>query len=183
MLAVVVTQVLGSSTVPPSGLGALGFSGSAFLIQLVTFILAYLVLRRFAFGPILKILKQRRETIARGVSLGEQMERDRLELDKKVQARLNDARSKADGIIADAEDAARDAVKLGETKAQEKAEHILTEAKLRTKQDLERAKRGLEHEIVELVADATEVLTGEKVDRAKDSSLINKALSAQQVKS
>ena len=63
----------------------------------------------------------------------------------------------------------------------EKADIIIAEAKDRTKQDMALAKRKLESEIVGLVAEATEVLTGEKVDKTKDASLINKAL-AEQVK-
>ena len=38
----------------------LGVDGKAFVIQLITFVLAYLVLRRYAFGPILKVLRERR---------------------------------------------------------------------------------------------------------------------------
>ena len=44
----------------PSGPGALGISGQALLIQLVTFALAYLVLRRYAVKPLLIVLDDRR---------------------------------------------------------------------------------------------------------------------------
>ena len=56
-----------------SGIGALGIDGKAFIIQLVTFILAYLVLQRYAFKPILKVMRDRRDTIEAGVRLGEEM--------------------------------------------------------------------------------------------------------------
>ena len=56
-----------------SGLGALGINASAFVIQLITFILVFLVLRQWAFKPILKILNERRETIEKGVKLGQEM--------------------------------------------------------------------------------------------------------------
>ncbi len=58
------------------GLGALGVDGHAFIIQLITFVLAFLILRRYAFGPILKVLHERRETIENGVKLGEQMKQE-----------------------------------------------------------------------------------------------------------
>jgi len=60
-----------------SGLGALGISGQAFLIQLVTFLLAFLVLRQWAFKPIVRLLRERRETIDRGVHLGNKCKRTR----------------------------------------------------------------------------------------------------------
>ena len=159
-----------------SGLGALGFSGSAFVIQLITFILTFLVLRRFAFKPILKIMNERKATIEQGVKLGEQMKKDKQKQDESIQEQLAEARTKADQIIAAAEDSARDTVREAEQKAGQKADQIIAEAKMKTEQDLDRAKRKLEGEIIGLVAEATEALTGEKIDAKKDSKLIDKAL-------
>ncbi len=99
-----------------SGIGALGINGQALLIQLVTFVLAYIVLRRFAFQPILKVLRDRRELIEKGVKLGEDMQKEKAELDAKVTAELQDARRKADGIVAEAHDAARDTQRDAEEK-------------------------------------------------------------------
>ena len=67
-----------------SGIGALGVSASSFAIQLVTFVLAYLVLRKFAFKPILKVLEERRQTIESGVRLGEEMQKEKLAMVQRV---------------------------------------------------------------------------------------------------
>lgn len=166
-------QYFGQST---SGIGALGFNLKSFVIQLITFILAYLVLKRWAFEPIIKILRERREVIDKGVTLTEQLEKEKAELDERVEKELAEARSKADVILSDASDAAKDAIRKGEQDAETRAQVILEEAKEQTKQDLVRAKKKLEGEIVNLVSDATEVITGEKLDKAKDSKLIDKAL-------
>lgn len=162
-----------------SGFGALGISGSSFIIQLITFILAYLVLRRFAFGPITKVLRERRELIEKGVSLGDQMQKDKLKLDSEIEEELAAARVKADKIITEAEESAKQSIREAETKAQTKAESIIEQAKAQTKLDIEAAKRKLESDLVGLVAEATEVLTEEKVDLKKDSSLITKSLYGQ----
>ncbi|HEY1646203.1 MAG TPA: F0F1 ATP synthase subunit B [Candidatus Saccharimonadales bacterium] len=159
-----------------SGLGALGVSWSAFVIQLITFILAYLVLRKWAFGPILKILKERRDKIAQGVSLGEAMEKEKIELEERVAKEIAEARVRADTILADANESAKEAVRKAEVDAEAKAEGIISEAKAQTKQDMQRAKRQLEGEIVNLVSEATEVITGEKVDKTKDAKLIDRAI-------
>jgi F-type H+-transporting ATPase subunit b len=176
-MLVSILQNFGDSS---SGLGALGFSGSAFVIQLITFVLAYLVLRRFAFGPIIKVLKERRDTIAKGVSLGEQMQKEKSELEERLTKQLNEARVKADQLITAAEESARETIRQAETKAQEKADIILADAKLKTTQEMATAKRALENEIINLVAEATEVLTGEKVDSTKDAKLVTKAIYAQE---
>jgi F-type H+-transporting ATPase subunit b len=163
-----------------SGLGALGFDGKAFLIQLVTFALAYLVLRRYAFGPIIKILRERRATIEQGVKLGEQMQKDKTELAANIEKALHEARQQADAIIAGAQDAARQTVREAEDKARDKVEHILKEADSRIVQDTARARQALEKEVIGLISDATEAIIDEKVDIKKDAALIERALKERQ---
>jgi F-type H+-transporting ATPase subunit b len=162
-----------------SGLGALGVDGQAFLIQLITFVLAYFVLRRFAFGPILKILKERRETIESGVRLGEEMKSERAKLEAEIEEVLHKARQDADKIIASAQDAGRQAIREAEDKAREKAAGILKQADARITQDTARARKQLEKELVGLVADATEAIIKEKLDDKKDTELIERLLKEQ----
>lgn len=162
-----------------SGIGALGIDGKAFIIQLVTFVLAFWVLKRYAFKPILKMMDRRRQTIEDGVTLGEQMKQEQAKLEAKVEKTLHETRIKADGILADAQESGRQLIRDAEAKAQTKADGILAEAKERTKQDVARARRQLEAEVVSLVADATETIIGEKVDAKKDAALIDKALNKQ----
>lgn len=162
-----------------SGIGALGFDGIAFLIQLTTFVLIFLVLRKFAFKPIIKVLNERRETIESGVKLGEEMQKENAKLDVKIAKILQDTRTEADGIINDAQEAARQTVREAEDKAREKASGILKEAESRIEQDTARARQQLEKELVGLVSDATEAIIGEKVDAKKDAQLIDRALKEQ----
>lgn len=169
-----VTQFADSS----SGIGALGISGSAFLIQLLTFLVAFLVLRRFAFGPILKVLRERRELIESGVRLGEQMQQEQAALEQKVSQTLREARSQADEIMAAAHDQARSTVQTAEDKARDKAAGILTEAERRIAQDTAVARKKLEGELVGLISEATEAIIEEKVDAQKDAALIERALKA-----
>ncbi|HVV25992.1 MAG TPA: F0F1 ATP synthase subunit B [Candidatus Saccharimonadales bacterium] len=171
-----ITQ-FGDST---SGIGALGFDGKAFVIQLITFILAYLVLRRWAFGPIIKVLRERRETIENGVKLGEQLRKEQADMEAKVEQALADSRQKADSLIAEAQDEGRQIVKEAEDKAREKAAGVVAEAESRIAQDTARARQALEKELVGLVSDATEAIVEEKIDAKKDAALIDRALKEKQ---
>jgi len=163
-----------------SGIGALGFSGQAFLIQLITFVLAYLVLRRYAFGPILEALKRRRETIAQSVQLTEQLQKEKTELEAETEKTLHDARQQADTIIAGAQDTARQTVREAEDQARQKAALIVKDADSRIAQDTARARQALEKEVVGLISEATEVIIGEKVDAKKDAALIERAVRGRQ---
>lgn len=176
MLVTTVTNFADSS----SGLGSLGIDGKAFVIQLVTFLLAFWVLKRYAFGPIAKLMEQRRKTIEEGVSLGEQMKKDKAALEAKVAEELAKARTEADGIIAEANDAARQTVRDAEDKATAKAAVIVKEGQDRATAEMTRARKKLEGQIVGWVSDATEAIIGEKVDAKKDADIIDRALKEQQ---
>lgn len=161
--------------------GLLGLNVHEFVVQLITFILAILVLMKFAVKPINKILDERRETIDKGVKLGEQMQKEQAELEKKVAKALRDARAQADEIIASAQDRGRQVVAEAEEGARKKAEGIVAAAEDRIKQDALVARRKLEKELVGLIAETTEAIIDEKVDAKKDASLINKALKERSV--
>lgn len=165
---------LGSSS--SSGIGALGLNAQAFLIQLITFIIALLILKKWAFAPILKVMNERRETIEKGVKLGEQMEKEKADLEAKIEKQLHEARTKADSIISLANDTARQTVKESEDKAKEKAEGIVAAAEDRIAQETSIARQKLEAEMVGLVAEVTEAVLEEKVDDKKDVELIKRAL-------
>jgi F-type H+-transporting ATPase subunit b len=169
-----------AETSDASGIGALGVDGKAFIIQLVTFVLAFWVLKKFAFGPIMKVLDDRRELIENGVKLGEQMKQQQATLEAKVTEELAEARKAADGILANANEDARDLVREAEGKAKDKADAILVDAKNRIEQETARARKSLEKEMVNLVSEATEAIIGEKVDAKKDAALVERALKGQQ---
>ena len=159
-----------------SGLGALGVNFQSFVIQLLTFVIAYLVLRKWAFGPIVRALNERRETIEKGVKLGEDMQKEKAELEKQVEEKLHAARQEADQMVAAAQDTARETVREAEEKARQKAEAIVAEADDRIATDTTRARKALEKELAGLVAEATEAVIDEKVDAKKDAQLIERAL-------
>lgn len=162
-----------------TGIGALGLDAKALVIQLVTFVLAYLVLQRFAFKPILKVLRERRELIESGVNLGEQMKKDQAALEATIADKLAAARVDADGIIASAEDTSKQILRDAEDKARAKADGILTEADARIASETQRARKQLQGELVGLISDATEAIIGEKVDAKKDAQLVERALQGQ----
>lgn len=159
-----------------NGIGALGVNLQSLIIQLITFIIVIWVLKRFAVTPILKVLNNRRETIEQGVALGEKMQKDKVEMEKKVEDELHKARVEADKIIADAHAAGRQVTQEAEDAARKKADGIIEQAQQRIVQDTARARKSLERDVAGLVSEATEAIIHEKVDAKKDAALISRAL-------
>ncbi len=175
MLANITTNFADST----SGIGALGIDGKALVIQAITFLLAFWVLQHWAFKPIVHIMEQRRKTIEDGVTLGEQMKKDKAALEAKVADELAKARKEADGIIADANEAARSAIREAEENAAKKADAIVKEGQDKAASEMQRARKQLESQIVGWVSDATEAIIGEKVDATKDAAIIDRAIKEQ----
>lgn len=159
-----------------SGIGALGVNFGALATQLVTFVLAYLVLRKWAFGPIVRILQERRQVVEDGVKLGEKMRQDEKALEEKVEKTLVETRREADKIIAEANETAKQMVREAEGEAKNRADILIKEAEARTEREMAMAKRKLEGELVGLIAQATSAVLDEKVDAKKDAGLIERAL-------
>ncbi|HSX47421.1 MAG TPA: F0F1 ATP synthase subunit B [Patescibacteria group bacterium] len=163
-----------------SGISALGFNGKDFIIQLITFVLAYFVLRRYAFDPIRKALTRRKETIENGVKLEAQLQKEKAELEQKVEKTLHDSRVKADGIVASANDSARQAIRQAEEQARDKASAIIKDAENTIVQNTNKARSNLESELVGLISEVSGAVIEEKVDAKKDEELIKRNLSQRQ---
>jgi F-type H+-transporting ATPase subunit b len=154
----------------------LGLNPKAFLIQLITFVFVFMVLKRFAFKPITRMLEKRRQTIDDGVRLGQKLERERDKLDEEVARITREARHEADKIIAASHKDAREVVREAEKTAQRKVDAMLADAEVRIHEEAEHARRTLEKDLVGLVSEATETIVGEKVDAKKDAELVKKAM-------
>lgn len=159
-----------------TGLGALGVSAQTFVIQLITFVLVFLVLKKFAFKPIGNMLEKRRQTIEDGVRLGQKLERERDKLDQETARVTREARHEADRIIANGHKEAREVLRDAEKAAGRKADAMLADAEARIHEETEQAKRKLEKDIIGLVSEATEAIVGEKVDPKKDAEIIEKII-------
>lgn len=154
----------------------LGLSLSAFLVQLITFIFVFIVLKKFAFKPIVKLLEKRRQTIEDGVRLGEQMEKKQAHLEEESAAVIREARHDADRIIANAHKESREVLREAEKAAKVKTDALIHDAEERIDENTDRARRSLEKDIVNLVSEATEAVVHEKVDAKKDADLIDRAM-------
>lgn len=159
-----------------SGIAALGFDPKAFLIQLITFLLIFYILKRFAFGRIVDLLEKRRKTIEDGVTLSAKMAQEKEKLDKEVSRLRVEARKDAEQLLDDTKAQATAILKEAEANAAERANQIIEEARAKIDDETDRARRKLEKEMVGLVVEATEAVTREKLDAKKDSVLITEAL-------
>ncbi len=157
------------------GIGALGIDALAILAQAVTFLILFFIIKKFALEKIVATLEKRRKTIDDGIRLGREMELEKEKLDEKFESVLQKARVQADKIIADGQKESGEIIKAAEESALRKADALLADAHAKIDADIEHSRKELEHEMRNLVAEATEVIISEKLDAKKDESLIKRA--------
>ncbi len=159
-----------------SPLAALGVSFKTFIIQLLTFVLVFFLLKRFAFGPITRMLERRRQVIDDGVKMGQRLAKDREKFDQEIAEATRHARQEADKIIANAHKEAREVIREAEKTAQRKSEAMLADTEARIAEEVDRSRRKLEKDLVGLIGEATEAIVGEKIDAKKDAALIDRVM-------
>lgn len=164
------------ATTEKSGIAVLGIDPKAILLQAGTFVLLFLIIKKYALRGIVETLEKRRKTIDQGVALGIEMQTAKEKFDDELKGMQREARVRADEILATAQQEAAEIVKQSEKTATEKAEDILQEATKRIEREMQAARQGLRSEMLQLVSEATEAIIGEKVDAKKDASLIERAL-------
>jgi len=158
------------------GIAALGLDPLAILAQALTFIVLFYIVKKFALEGIVRTLEERRKTIDSGVSLGYKMQTEQEKLEQRIEEELQKARQNADHILTDANKEAGSIIKAAEERASDKVDGMITDAHARIEENVKRAKKDLEREVATLVAEATEIVLGEKIDRKKDEELIKRAL-------
>ena len=157
-------------------MGALGINLSALIVQLLAFIALMLLLRRFAYGPILRVLDQRSERIRASMEQADRIERQLAETEQRNQEILNEARREAQEIVARAREAGDRQIAQAREVAQQEAGKQLQQSLAQLRAEEERAKTELRQEFADLVIRAASRVVREELDQQKHVRLINETL-------
>lgn len=153
-----------------------GIDWRLLLAQAINFLLLLFLLKKFAFGPIIKMLARRRENIKRGI-----------DLTKTAEEELREAGQKGDHIIKEAEREALSMVTDAQATAKKKQEEIMTEAHHKVEGIIEGAKKTIEEERAKmddavyrdaesLIRDGIAKVLGKMPSKERDDLFIKDAL-------
>jgi F-type H+-transporting ATPase subunit b len=158
-------------------LEGLGINLGTLLVQILSFIIVLVVLRKWVYFPILNVLEKRRAAIAQGLedarvagearSNGEQ-EAARIEADARAEASriIREASERAEVAAREIKDASEDEM----TKAREAA---LADVQ----QERDRILADVRNQVAALAMAATQKLVGETLDEKRQHALINEFFS------
>jgi F-type H+-transporting ATPase subunit b len=159
-------------------LAKIGFDWQVALANLVNFLIIFYLLKRFLFGPITKILAERKKAIAEGLQ-NAVLASDALDEAKKEGDRIvAEARAHANSIISAGE---KEGVSVRARRVQEaenEAAAILTEAQDRIANERSRLESEIKEKAVAVsILGATTILK-EEIDVVKNTKLVKEAFSA-----
>lgn len=146
------------------------------IAQLVNFAIVLFVLKRYAYGPVLKMMTERSEKIEKGIADAEHAHKKLAEIADKEKEVLVEARKQASEIITAAEAVAlknKDAII---TESKQQADKILADAAKKMEAERNQMMQEIRTQVADLVVAATGKVIDETMTGDKDRAIINKAI-------
>jgi F-type H+-transporting ATPase subunit b len=151
-------------------------STNELIAQLVSFLMLFFLLRKFAWDKILNFIDQRRETIANELARIEEEKQNALKAQAEYEARIKNIEVEAKKIFqAAAEEGARITEELRQ-KARDEAHGIVENARKAMQFDLNKIRGALKEELVDITIRAAELLIEEKLTEQQDRRIVENFL-------
>lgn len=144
----------------PEVIEYLGINWPKLIAQLVNFALVLIILRKFAYKPVLQMLDERRQRIAESVANADKIKAELARTEASRQEILDKANTQANKLIEEARAAAARVQETETQKAIAAAEQIIAKAREAAAQDHARMLAELKREIGRLVVATTGRVTG-----------------------
>lgn len=174
--------ILAAAAAEPVGQGTIeqikhqfGWNMSGFIAQVITFVIVAVALKRFAYGPLLKVLDDRKQRIAEGLANADKIKIELANAQAKTQELLTQASNQANKIIEEARAAAAKVTETETQKAVAAAQDIINKARQSNEAELARIKTELRREVGRLVATTTAKVTGKVLTNEDQQRLIEEA--------
>ena len=137
-----------------------GWNWQLFLSQVISFSIVAILLRKFAYKPILAVLEDRRRKIEEGQLNAEKIRKELAEAEKRYQKIVGKANADAQRMIDEARESSAHLADRKQQEAIAAAEQIVAKAKEAAALEHDRQMQNLKRELGRLVIDTTAKVTG-----------------------
>ena len=147
-----------------------------FVWTILTFLVLLGVLAKFAWNPLLKMLKDREELIRSSLDDAEKARTELERLNSEGEDIVNKARSEAQTILAEGKAAASKLKDETLNAAKDQAKSILTEAEKQIRVEKDKAIEEIKSEVVDLSLSVAAKLIKKNISREDNQALIDESL-------
>lgn len=155
-----------------------GVSWGKFIAQIILFLIVYWVLKKYAFGPILEVLSERRRRIEEGQHNAEKIKKQLAEAELRYQEVLRKANEEATRLIEEARTTTELHTQKQLQQAIKDAEGIIAKAHEGIVQERHKMVAEVKKEMVDLVVHTTAKVVG-KVITPEDQKRLSEETSRQ----
>ena len=147
-----------------------------YIWTIITFLLLFYVLAKFAWKPLLSMLEERESLIKKSLSDAETAREELQKINLESEAIITKARTEAQSILSDGKAAAEKIKDDTVAKAKEEASKIREEAKQQIKAEKDKAISDIKKEVVDLSLNVAEKLIKKNISEKDNASLIEESL-------
>lgn len=155
---------------------ALGINLPGLLTQLISFTILVIILYKFLYGPITRMLDQRAERIKNSLEAADRAREEAASSAEQVEQEMANARQEGQRLIAEAQEAARRAAEQIEERSRAQAEEMIKRAESEIAQQRDSAIEDLRREFAGLAVLAAERVVERELDAARHQELIDSVL-------
>lgn len=149
-----------------------GFAWPKFIAQIILFLTVYAILSKFAFGPIIKMLEERRRRIEEGQLNAEKIKRQLAEAERRYQEIVQKGSAEAQAIVDEARKSGEAIVQKQSQEAVQQAQDIIQKAHASIEIERNRVESEVRSHMIDLVVNTTRKVTG-KVLTKEDQERLN----------
>jgi F-type H+-transporting ATPase subunit b len=149
-------MILASSSLTTPAIGTIFWT-------VLIFSLFFLILKKFAWKPILKAVKARDEMIKGSLASAEKARKEMIKLQSDNEAILRKAREEREGILKEARDIRDKLIAEAKGKASEEAEKLVEKARAGIEREKRIALADIREQVANLSVDIASKLLGEKL--------------------
>jgi F-type H+-transporting ATPase subunit b len=140
---------------------------------LIAFVAVLLILKKFAWKPILKTLKDREDNIANAISSAEKVKAEMAQLKNENEALLAKAREERATLLKEAKETADKMIAEAKDKAKNEYDRILSDAQVAIIQQKNSALADVKNQVGSLVIEVAEkVLRKELANKSEQEALV-----------
>ena len=143
-----------------------------FFIQIINFLVLLLVLKKFAWGPLLQVLHDRTDKIANNIRQADEDRAQAAEMKKEYEQKLSDARKRAQEITDSATQRSEAEHRARVEETQQEIEQMKAAAKAQLQAEREEAAKKMKGQMVALSLAAATKLMGRNMDDAANEAIV-----------
>jgi len=149
---------------------------------IVTFFITFLVLRRYAFGPIQKLIDERRDRIREALDEADKARHEARELRELTKAEREEAKAERERILDESRRQGQAQFEQARVQADDDLKRRLEENKREIEAENRRMAEQIRRDVVELTLLAAEKVTGKSLDADDQRRLIDETIEEVDVK-